>query len=393
MAIHSQFMYHTASIKSGKPSRHILIIDDNDDDREAYAFRLSRCEKHDYHCVLSSTLLEAEQMLRKYRFDCVLLDYRMRDGESLGFLGSIQKRYPYLPIIMMSGIGNEKIAANSIKAGACDYIRKEDVTTPSLLKQIDYAISHSQLQHKLARQADTLRIFTRALAHDLKEPLRTILSFTELVMKKDDLAAETRQNYLEKVKRASEHMQQLLVHVGSYTRFETSEDEAFDQFEVIALDTLLRSAQNNLEQLIRESNATIELECPETPRVWVQKMPLVQLLQNLIANAIHYTPDGETPHIHLVCEHLTESQQWDILFYDKGDGISPDFVANLFTPFKRGVGREKPGSGLGLSICSKIAEIHHSSLAYEPGPTGGAGFRFTLNDHTHEIHPKENCDD
>jgi light-regulated signal transduction histidine kinase (bacteriophytochrome) len=137
------------------------------------------------------------------------------------------------------------------------------------------------------------------------------------------------------------------------------------------LDLTLR----NLETAIKESGAQITHDA--LPHVLADESQMLQLLQNLIGNAIKFRRDGVTPQIHIGL--VQNGFGYTFSVHDNGIGIDPQFFDRIFVIFQRLNPREKyPGTGIGLAICKKIVERHDGRIWVESSPDRGSTIHFTL---------------
>jgi DNA-binding NtrC family response regulator len=107
--------------------------------------------------------------------DCVLLDYSLPGRNGLDVLKRIHADRPFIPVVMLTGQGNETVAVAAMREGAQNYISKSTITPDTIQRAIQVAIEHCAMERRIDEQRKSLEIFTRALAHDLKEPVRTIV--------------------------------------------------------------------------------------------------------------------------------------------------------------------------------------------------------------------------
>lgn len=138
--------------------RTILIVENSPEDREMYRRYLLRDRDYDYTVIEASLGEEGLNLWRQHQPDAVLLDYRLPDLDGLEFLAALQTQQQPLPIVMITGAGNEAIAVKAIKAGAQDYLVKEQVTLETLKLALDATIKTVQLQTQLQECIDRERV-------------------------------------------------------------------------------------------------------------------------------------------------------------------------------------------------------------------------------------------
>jgi light-regulated signal transduction histidine kinase (bacteriophytochrome) len=165
-------------------------------------------------------------------------------------------------------------------------------------------------------------------------------------------------------------MRQLVSDLLTYSRVGTKGKEFAD----IALEDVLANALSNLSVAISESGARVTHG--PLPTVFGDAVQLLQLLQNLIGNAVKFRGD-EAPAIHLDAER--DGKRWLIRVRDNGIGIEPQYAERIFLIFQRLHTRQKyPGTGIGLAVCKKIVERHEGRIWVESQPGAGSTFCFTL---------------
>lgn len=220
---------------------------------------------------------------------------------------------------------------------------------------------------RIKSQHDSLEVFAHALAHDLKEPVRTVRSFTDMIVAEGKLAGETR-TWFEFIQRAADRMGMLVDTVFLYT---TLNDPERMQRRACALDNVVQGATDNLRQLIAEHKATVVAK--PLPVVQAHAGHMMQVLQNLIGNAIKHSQDG----VRIEVSADDAGDYWRLRVRDNGPGVPAEDRARIFQPFKR-LNQNEEGAGLGLSICAKIVALHGGTLWCEQAPRQGADFCFTL---------------
>lgn len=213
--------------------------------------------------------------------------------------------------------------------------------------------------------------FTRIASHDLKEPLRALLTFTSLL--EEDLGDQTTQQVCEDlahIQQSARRMQQLINDLLQLSRASSAETE----FKQIPLSLCVNDALELLEASRRELNPDIFID--PLPEVYGDRTLISQLCQNLIGNALKFV-DGHKAVIRVTAEH--DGHEWVFGVKDNGVGIKPEHLEMVFQPFKRVGVLGRDGSGIGLAICRKIVERHGGRLWAESTPGEGSHFRFTLS--------------
>jgi PAS domain S-box-containing protein len=216
-----------------------------------------------------------------------------------------------------------------------------------------------------------LRHFARLCSHDMQEPLRQVTVFAQLLERRcrgllDDESVE----YLEHIVQGAVWMSQLVGEVLSYSRL----GEAGAASELVAMGEVLETAVLHLGGRLGECGG--EVTWATLPRVTGNRSQLIQLLQNLIANAVKFR--GAEPlrvHVHAV-EH---AEGWEFVLRDNGIGFEMAYADRIFQVFQRLHGRgEFPGTGMGLAICKRIVERHGGHIWADSRPGAGSTFHFTL---------------
>lgn len=347
----------------------VLIIDDSEDDREVFRRMLERHASVPYLVLEADTGEEGIAACRNAVPDCILLDYSLPGRNGVAVLEEIRRFNPFVATIMLTGQGNEMVAVDVMKAGAQDYFVKNTITQHELERAIAHAITRQDLASKLEQQRQSLEIFTRAMAHDLREPLRTIKSFGKIIRGAPDLtsASGTLMDY---VLTAADNMESLINSISRYTRLES---QGTIERKEVSLGEALKQVRTNLRQQIESRDALIIER--DLGAMAGDPSLIAQLLQNLVSNAIHYSRN-EAPRVTISMERTDGALLLTVA--DNGPGIAPEYRETIFKPFKRLVGREVEGSGLGLAICRRIAELHGAAIRCEDGPGGGTAFVTTF---------------
>ncbi|MGC8501276.1 MAG: sensor histidine kinase [Leptospirillia bacterium] len=224
----------------------------------------------------------------------------------------------------------------------------------------------------LVRSNRDLEQFAYVASHDLQEPLRMVTSYTQLLARryKGQLSVEADEFIAFAVDGAA-RMQALINALLAYSRV----DSRGKPMVVCDLGSVLTHAQDNLKLAIEESGASIVRG--ELPRVIGDPIQLMQLLQNLVGNAVKFRVKDRAPVIRIEAEK--EGDLWKISVSDNGIGIEPQFYERIFVIFQRLHTKEEyPGTGIGLAMCKRIVERHGGAITVASAPGSGSTFAFTL---------------
>ena len=224
---------------------------------------------------------------------------------------------------------------------------------------------------ELAYKNNELEQFTSIVSHDLQEPVRSIKSFLQLIDMKL-VENEDLRKYIHKAVGASDRMKELIRNLLQYTQLAKVDPE----FEMVSLKALFGEALQNLKPVIESTDATIEFNC-KIDSVVGDRVQLLQLLQNLLSNALKFTYDVK-PKVKIACKK--EGSHYKFSVSDNGIGIAKDDLNKIFEIFKRlHTKKEYPGTGIGLAICKKIVDRHGGSIWPVSEPGKGTTFHFTID--------------
>ncbi len=242
--------------------------------------------------------------------------------------------------------------------------------------------SQQQLTHnigELNRSNIELSQFAYVASHDLQEPLRKIQAFSTMLTEQYSPALDANaQDIIRRMQSATGRMQDLIRGLLAFSRLNTEKPS----FNKVSLSVLLSEVQSDLETAIRGRSAQIQVDT--LPVIQGNSLQLRQLFQNLLSNALKFTPTDRTPIVFVRTRVVSANQlpvpkasgnYLEISIIDNGIGFDDKYVDRIFNLFQRLHGRaEYAGTGIGLAICKKVVDNHGGYLTARSRPGEGATF-------------------
>lgn len=235
----------------------------------------------------------------------------------------------------------------------------------------------AELQGRVAgleRDNRELAAFAADVAHDLRAPLQAVAGFAELLARREGAHLdETSQRFVSHILSAAGAMQELVEAVMQHRQ------STFGPLTPawVAVNDLLTVVLRRLQADLDSAGAVVDVA--ELPTVFVDRVQLGRVFQNLISNALQAADPDRKPRISVSARRV--GLGWEFAVSDNGVGVQPEDCQRIFELFQRGGERERgSGHGMGLAICRTIVERHGGHIGVEKAPQGGARFSFTMPD-------------
>jgi signal transduction histidine kinase len=359
--------------KLTKPISVLLVEDSKPDARYVQEMLLPLS-----YCLIHKMSVVQAQECDPKSFDVLLLDLTLPDADGLEAFLAMLGWGPLLPIVILTGLDDETIAIQAVHLGAQDYILKKEISEHILSRTIRYAIERKGFQENAKRLAvfDKQEEFMATLTHDLKNPLiganRILELMAEQVM---GVISPKQANLLLQLRDSNNLLLAMIQNLIEVYRFERDADSVLLEdtnllpIVNLCITEIASIAENREIQLVAKLPSDIKT-------VLADANCMRRVVQNLLGNALKFTPDGGQ--INLTLRGTDRTVILEI--GDTGPGIPCEEKVRLFQRFSQGcVGRRyTPGTGLGLFLCKQIVDAHHGEIVCESQVGVGTTFRVTL---------------
>jgi signal transduction histidine kinase len=409
---------------TGQPK--ILIVDDRDDN--LLSFR-SILEPDNYEIITAQSGSEALKiLLHQFDFALILMDVEMPnlDGFETASMIFQRDKLKNIPIVFITAnsYGDEKLF-KGYKIGAVDYIYKP--VNPDLLRMkvavfvelYNKTLQLKQHQEKLMitnrtleaeindRKAseekvkalnvrllenierletanDDLERFAFIASHDLQEPLRKILTFSDrIVAKYHDKLDETGTDYMSRIQKAASRMQSLIRDILSLSQIALNKNS----FSMCDLNVLLQDVMTEIDEKIREKGGVVQIE--SLPTMNISPQLIRSVFHNLLMNCVKYGPSEKPLEIKIHSEIYSAKQieqgkshkkkYCRIYISDNGIGFDQKYSEKVFKMFTRlNPANNVEGTGIGLALCKKIVEMHNGTITARSKEMEGSTFIVSL---------------
>jgi signal transduction histidine kinase len=320
-----------------------------------------------------------ERIAEISKFDLILLDLEMPDLNGIQVLEQIRRASQDVVVVMLTSSEDIKKAITTIREGADGYFQKQDLPLEGDKSPFFDALEQARNYRAgiiARRQLEQLKIdFYSMITHDIRNPANVVELAIEQLLDEQSSFDTTQQKMLVLASEASKKMISLVTDYLDYAKI----DAGYLKIETKNTDLckLVQSSSDQAKVIASERHQTLNLELPETLNALVDETKLKQVVDNLISNAVKYTPEHGSIEIKL-------EQKGDFVRFavkDSGQGISSDHLKMLFEKFSRlpGESHRSKGTGLGLVIVKAIVEGHGGKVWAESKGVGeGSTFQFEI---------------
>ena len=362
----------------------VLLVEDNAGDARLLREMFSKERRDAFELTHLLRMSEAETHLAKGGVDIVLLDLGLPDGHGLDTVRRAHAAAPEVPVIVLTGLDDEALAAEAMIAGAQDYLIKGQIENRALPRALRHAIE----RHRLQTETDLIRTnqmqfkdeFLSHVSHELRSPLTAVRQFVTIL--RDGLAGELnleQRQYLDIVLRNVNQLQSMINDLFEVSGLQAGKLKIELQCTSIS-DAIIYTA-NTLQGSAAAKGIIFSSDIePTLPSVCADPARLRQILIILVDNAIKFTPTHGT--VKIQARIFEEDSDFLLLeIADSGCGIDPDMTEQIFERLFQASdpdSADRSGLGLGLYICKDLVTRQGGKLWAKSTPGLGSVFSVTF---------------
>jgi signal transduction histidine kinase len=352
----------------------VLVVDDSEDDVEMLR-RFLEGEASVIRGLTDSN--EARRVFDEFEPDLVLLDLHMPPPGGLEILRQLREargRLGYLPVVVLTGDSGPTARNSALDLGADDFLTKP-LDRQEVVLRARNLLAARRLHLELARAYQHKSEFLANMSHELRTPLSAIIGFSELLRtdSKSRFDDATRQKFLAQISTSGHDLLALINDILDLSKVEAGQTVL--QIEEVAIADVVGRVLSTMEPLAVKKAIRLEADVAASGQVPADPGKLKQMLLNLVSNAVKFTPDGG-------CVTITSERGADMVeisVRDTGIGIAEADQVGVFEDFHQldsTIARQQHGTGLGLALTKRFAQLHggHVRLVSELGK----GSVFTL---------------
>ena len=338
-------------------------------------------EDFDFDVLEAETGEEAIELLDNYMFDIVLLDNKLPGIQGIDVLEYIKKQAIDVIVVMITSYASLDLAVKATKSGAYDFVPKP--FTPkelrSCLENIAKQLFLRRMTQKLQVEGKQIRFqFLSVLSHELKSPINAIEGYLRLMEEKRN--GDKINDYMEMIQRSLarvQDMRNLIMDLLDFTRIESGKKQR--NIKPVDLCEVASQSIDLMQPLCIQKDIDIHLNCNKKITLQADKQELEIIFNNLLSNAVKYNKQKGRIDVGLA----QEKAEIKLSVSDTGIGMEKKDIEKLFEDFVRIKSEQTKhisGTGLGLSLVKKIADLYDAKIEVESVPDEGSTFtiRFPL---------------
>jgi len=353
--------------------KKVLLIEDNPGDARLLREMINEDVTLDVDLACVGFMAEAEKHLATRSVDIILLDLGLPDTQGLAAIRRARIAAPDIPLVVLTGMDDEALAAHSIQEGAQDYLIKGQIEARGLLRALRYAGERKRLE----RLKDE---FVSTVSHELRTPLTSIAGSLGLLMGKVAAGSlpKSAERLLEIAHTNSVRLVRLVNDILDIEKLESGH-VVFD-LRKTKVRPLVEQTVESIRGYAESHKVKVRIEAAvAVDDIRADTDRLSQVVINLLSNAIKFSPPGGEVVIAVEKEMGVDAVR--ITVRDHGPGISADFKSRIFERFAQADAtntRQKGGTGLGLSIAKQIMDRLDGEIGFADAPGGGTVFHVEL---------------
>ncbi|MBI3999387.1 MAG: hybrid sensor histidine kinase/response regulator, partial [Candidatus Omnitrophica bacterium] len=362
-----------------------------------------------YIVEVCGSVEEAIEKVKIDQINMIISDYNLPGKNGLEFLEWLNAQNINVPFVMMTGMGDQKTAVKAMQEGAYNYIVKDDIYLNVLPHVVDetflkYLAEQEKARYELEireknvalekanrelKKLDQLKSdFIASVSHDIRTPLNSVQESIALIL---DGVVDTHQDkgkkVLEIAKRSIKRLTTMINDLLDFSKLEAGKLRL--HIEPSDIQVLIDEVLGSLKSLAEKKQVKFDFHPTQGfPKVPCDAERMVQVLTNLVGNAIKFTPEGGTVSIRA---EMTPQSRAQVVVSDTGIGIAKEDLGRIFERFEQVKGADSKGvkgTGLGLSICKELVRLHGGDVWAESEV--GKGSHFIVSIPMTQQVPKEN---
>jgi len=351
----------------------ILLVEDNPGDARLAGEMLREGGEDRFAITIADRFSSAMERLHGEPFDVVLLDLSLPDAQGVEMVARVQEEVPSVPVVVLSGLNDERVAFEAVQRGAQDYMVKGLGSGEVMARAIRYAIERKREQQLLLREKEKAELANRArteflatMSHELRTPLNAIIGFAEVIRQElfGPMEHSTYKQYIDDIHTSGMHLLETINDILDLAKIDAGQAQLNEEHIDVA-DTVHTSLRM-VDQRAADAGVDIDVTISEgLPQLLADKRLVRQILVNLLSNSVKFTPTGGS--VMVRAERCTDGALV-LSVADTGIGIAASDIPKamaLFGQVDGSLSRKYAGTGLGLPLVKRLVELHGGTMSID----------------------------